>query len=133
MGSDIDVGEKHYLGSCHCGFVKFSVNAEIDHVRVCNCSVCSKRGTLNFRVSPEQFTLLTPISSLVLYQWGSKTAEDYFCPHCGVLGFRKPSQPTPKEREEGRLPFLGWAINVRCLEGIDIETLPIVKIDGAAL
>nr|WP_086939380.1 GFA family protein [Thaumasiovibrio occultus] len=122
-----------YQGACHCGFVTFEVCTEIDHVRVCNCSICTTRGTLNFRVTPEQIEIHTPLNQLRLYQWGSMTAKDYFCPHCGILPFRKPSQPTEKERAAGIQPFEGWAINVRCIQGIDIERLPVVQINGAAL
>jgi hypothetical protein len=125
--------KKTYKGSCHCGFVKFDVSADIDHVRQCNCSICSKRGTLNFRVNENAINIETPLKDMVLYQWGSKTAKDYFCPKCGILPFRRPSSPTPVELAQGVKPFKGWAINVRCLEGLNISELPIVKIDGAAL
>jgi len=37
-----------YVGSCHCGRVRFEVVAEIDHVRSCDCSVCSKRLSAQF-------------------------------------------------------------------------------------
>ncbi len=63
-----------YLGSCHCGRVRFEVSARIDHVRRCNCSVCFKRGALNFRVDKEDMTLLTPWEELSLYQWHTHTA-----------------------------------------------------------
>jgi hypothetical protein len=33
-----------YRGSCHCGKVKFEVDMDLDHVRVCDCSLCRKRG-----------------------------------------------------------------------------------------
>ena len=32
-----------YTSSCHCGAVRFEVVTEIDHVRVCDCSVCVPR------------------------------------------------------------------------------------------
>src|SRR6185436_15886284 len=28
-----------YRGSCHCGRVRFEVSADLDHVRVCDCSI----------------------------------------------------------------------------------------------
>ena len=40
-----------YRGSCHCGKVRFEVDAEIDHVRSCDCSICRRRGALNYRVA----------------------------------------------------------------------------------
>lgn len=124
---------KVYQGSCHCGLVKFEISALIDHVRECNCTICSKRGSLNFRVPLESLKLHTPLDKLSRYQWGSKTAEDYFCPKCGVLPFRKPSQLTKTEIKMGKKPFLGWAVNVRCLNGINLAELPVVKINGLAL
>ena len=97
--------------------LRFEVDAEIDHVRVCDCSICSKRGALNYRLPKENLRLLTPLENLTLYQWGSRTAKDFFCPKCGVLPFRRPSDPTQQELLEGVQPFDGWAVNVRCLEG----------------
>lgn len=120
-------------GSCHCGFVRFRLTAEIDHARVCNCSVCRKRGALIFRVPEEALELLTPLEALRLYQWGTMTAKDYFCPHCGILPYRRPSQPTEWERARGVEPFDGWAVNLRCLDGFDPGSLPLRQIDGAAI
>jgi len=48
-----------YSGSCHCGDVRFEVEAQIDHVRSCDCSVCTKRGALNHRVPKDNLRLLT--------------------------------------------------------------------------
>jgi len=124
---------KTYRGSCHCGKVKFEVDAEIDHVRVCDCSVCVRRGALIQRVPRESLRLLTPWEELVRYQWGSRTAVDYFCPTCGILPFRRPSDPTPHELKEGLLPFDGWAVNVGCLEDVDLESIPIRRIYGSKI
>lgn len=122
-----------YKGSCHCGRVRFEVEAQIDHVRVCDCSICVRRGALNYRVPRENLRLLTPWENLVLYQWGSRTAKDYFCATCGILPFRRPSDPTAQEIREGVQPFDGWAVNVRCLEGIDFGALPIKRIYGSKI
>ena len=109
--------KKFYQGSCHCGRVQFEVTADVDHVRVCDCSICRKRGALNFRVEEADFKLKTPLNDLSVYQWGSHAAKDYFCPCCGILPpFRRPSHPTLAEREKGVAQISGWAVNVRCLE-----------------
>jgi hypothetical protein len=73
------------------------------------------------------------MTDLVLYQWGSRTAEDYFCPTCGILPFRRPSDPTPQELAEGVEPFDGWAVNVRCLDDFSFETLPVRRIYGSRI
>lgn len=122
-----------YSGSCHCRRVQFEITAQIDHVRSCDCSICSKRGALNFRVPKEALRLLTPWPELTVYEWGSGTAKDYFCSTCGVLPFRRPSDPTPEELAQGAEPFDGWAVNVRCLSGIDWQELPVRKIDGSRI
>jgi hypothetical protein len=77
--------------------------------------------------------LLTPIEDLTLYQWHTRTAEDYFCPTCGILPFRRPRSRTPQEIAEGTPEFSGWSINVRCLEGVDLEAIPVEQVYGSRL
>jgi hypothetical protein len=124
---------KTHAGSCHCGAVRFEIDADIDHVRSCDCSVCSKRGALIFRVPAHALRLLTPWEALAEYRWGSRTACDYFCRVCGILPFRKPSLPTAEERAAGILPFDGWAVNTRCLDDFDVSTVAIKRVHGSAL
>ncbi|SEP71731.1 GFA family protein [Thalassovita taeanensis] len=119
-----------WQGRCHCGFVRFAVVADIDHVRLCNCSVCHQRGALTFRVRDAALSLQTPLDQLNLYEWGSGTAKDYFCPRCGILPFRRPSAPTAQERAMGVEPFDGWAVNTRCLTGFDPDSVPVRRIAG---
>ena len=111
-----------YQGSCHCGRVRFEVDTDLDHVRVCDCSICRKRGALLHRVDEEQFRLLTPLEDLVLYQFHTRTARDYFCPTCGILPFRRP-RTAPEQ----------WSINVRCLAGIDLDAIPVKRVYGSKL
>lgn len=119
-----------HTGSCHCGEVRFEFGAEITHARVCDCSICRKRGAMNFRIEREALTLLSDWEGLSVYRWGSKTAADYFCPRCGIMPFRRPSDPTPQERAEGIEPFDGWAVNLRCVDGVDLDALEIRRIEG---
>ena len=111
-----------YEGSCHCGAVKFEVDLDLDHVRVCDCTLCSKRGALNYRVEGSQIRVLTKLENMTLYQWHTMTAKDYFCPTCGILPFRRPRTA----------PEL-WTVNVRCLHGIDLASIPKVYLDGSKL
>ena len=121
--------KRTYKGACHCGRVRFEVDADIDHVRVCNRSVCHMRGALIHRVPEDALRLETPLDALTLYRWGSFTAEDYFCPGCGILPFRRPSYTTEAEMARGIEPFAGWAVNTRCLEGFDAAAAPVRPID----
>ena len=70
--------EATYTGSCHCGKIQFAVDMDLDHVRVCDCSLCRKRGALNHRVEESKLRLLTPLTEMTLYQWHTQTAKDYF-------------------------------------------------------
>ena len=111
-----------YQGSCHCGAVRFDVTADIDHVRICDCSICRRRGGMLFRVAEDQLTLHTPLEEMALYQFHTRTAKDYFCKTCGVLPFRRP-RTAPDQ----------WSINVRCLPDIDLDTIRIERVHGSRL
>lgn len=122
-----------YQGQCHCGRVCFDVEAEIEHLRECNCSICRRRGALIFRVAADALTLLTPLEQLNIYRWGTKTGADYVCPKCGIMPFRRPSALTKSEADAGIEPFDGWAINARCIDALDLEALPRLFISGRDL
>src|SRR6185503_5576783 len=111
-----------YRGTCHCGRVKFEVDADIDHVRVCDCSICRRRGALLHRVAESDLRLLTPLDDLTLYQWNTRTAKDYFCPVCGILPFRRPRTAPEK-----------WSVNIRCLDGVDMSAIPLKYVHGSKL
>ncbi len=108
-----------YEGGCHCGAVRFEVEGEIADVVVCNCSICSKTAYLHWHVEPEQFRLLTTEAVIRNYQFGTMTAKNYFCERCGISPFRHScSDPDLVD------------INLRCLDGVDIESIPTAAFDG---
>jgi len=75
-------------GSCHCGAVKFEVEAEPARgASRCNCSVCTKLGALGSIVKPAAFKLLSPEAGLGVYEWGAKISKRYFCKACGTHCF----------------------------------------------
>ncbi len=125
--------KKTYQGACHCEHVKFEIIADIDHVRICDCSVCQKRGALMHRIPEQNIRFFTPLNELTLYEWETFTGKDYFCPVCGVLPFRRLSALTEVELAEGGIPFDGWAVNTRCLDKFDIRSSPIVEISGSKI
>ena len=59
--------KKTYSGSCHCGDVRFEADIDLDHVRVCDCTLCRKRGALNHRIPHEDLRILTNIEDMTLY------------------------------------------------------------------
>lgn len=120
--SKIGAMKQTYRGACHCGAVRFSVEADLDHVRQCDCSICGRRGALIHRVAPQDFHLETPLEALTLYTFNTHTARDYFCPRCGILPFRRP-----------RTDPGVWGINVRCLDGVDLDAIPVKRVFGSRL
>lgn len=125
--------ERVFQGSCHCKRTRFEISADPDHVRICDCSICHQRGALIIRIDAAQFRLLTPLDDMALYEWGSGTAKDYFCKTCGILPFRRPRAATQEELAQGVPAFDGWAINGRCIKGLDIAALPVRQIHGKHL
>ena len=110
-----------YTGSCHCGLVRFEVDAVIDRVTECNCSICSKKGILHHRVRPENFRLLSGEAHLATYQFGSHVAKHHFCKVCGIHAFTRPRAA----------PEL-YTVNVRALDDFDLqrENPAVVRFDG---
>ena len=62
------------------------------------------------------------MDELSVYEWNTKTAKDYFCPVCGILPFRRPRSA----------PGI-WTVNVRCLEGVDLDSIPVKHVFGSKL
>ena len=110
-----------YKGACHCGRIRFEVEGEIDKVMECNCSICSKRGHLLWFVPRAQLRLETPEADFSTYLFYKKKIQHHFCPVCGCGPFG--------EGADGKGNAMA-AVNARCLEGVDVSTLEVVKVDG---
>jgi hypothetical protein len=76
-----------YQGACHCGRVRFELDARIAVAVDCNCSVCRRRGALWHGASDAQLRILAGEPELTLYQFGTGTAKHYCCRHCGITPF----------------------------------------------
>ena len=61
---------------------------------------------------------------LVDYRFNKKVVHHLFCPTCGVGSFSRGERPDGAQMV---------AINVRCLDGVDLDALTITKFDGASL
>lgn len=110
-----------HTGGCHCGKIKFEVEMTLEKAISCNCSICLKRGSLLDFVPESSFRLLSGASNLTEYLFNNKVIHHLFCQTCGVLSFAKGAAPDGTKMV---------AINVRCLDGIDISKLKITNYDG---
>ena len=110
---------KTYAGGCHCGRVRFRVTGDLSRVTDCNCSICAKKGFLHLIVPPAQFELLSGAEALTTYRFNTGTARHTFCATCGIHSFYVPRSDPDK-----------IDVNVRCLDGIDLEALKPQPFDG---
>ncbi len=108
-----------YLGTCHCGAIRFEVTGELQEVTLCNCSLCARNAFLHWEVEPKQFQLHTSDEVIQDYQFGTMTSHNFFCKTCGISAFRR-SRTSPDQID----------INVRCLQGVDADALEIERFDG---
>ncbi len=110
-----------HFGSCHCGKITYEVDGEIDRVIECNCSHCSRKGYLLWFVPREQLRLRSGESELATYLFNKRAIHHQFCPVCGVAPFGFGEHPPGTAMV---------AINVRCLEGVELGELEIMPVDG---
>ena len=106
-------------GRCHCGRIRFEVEGELDHVSACNCSICTRTGYLHWPVDPARVRMLAGDGEWTSYRFGTRVADHRFCPTCGISPFRIARSDPDK-----------ITINVRCLEGIDLDAVEIARFDG---
>ncbi|HEX7226414.1 MAG TPA: GFA family protein, partial [Candidatus Binatia bacterium] len=68
-----------HRGACHCGRVRFEVDAPIDiDALECNCSICSKSGFLHLIVPRSRFRLLQGSAELATYTFNTGVARHLF-------------------------------------------------------
>ncbi len=113
-----------FNGSCHCGQIAFEVEGELTQVIDCNCSICSRKGSLLWFVPRQQLRLLTPDENMSTYTFGKHTIKYRFCPKCGIHPFGEGTDPSGNHMA---------AVNVRCLEGVELSSLPVKHFNGRAL
>lgn len=113
-----------HQGSCHCGGVRFEVDGDIDSALSCNCSMCQRKGSLLWFVPRARLRLLTPEAQLETYTFNKHVIEHRFCPACGI-------HPYGEGKSPDGAPMA--AVNIRCIEGIDLATVPVTHYDGRSM
>lgn len=113
-----------YRGSCHCGKVAFEVEGTIEGALSCNCSICQRKGSLLWFVPRERLRLLTPEDAASTYTFNKHAIKHRFCPACGIHPYAEAT-----DAKGNRMA----AINIRCLEDIDLAAVPVKPFNGRAL
>ncbi|MET0181343.1 MAG: GFA family protein [Caulobacterales bacterium] len=110
-----------YEGGCHCGAVRYTATVDTSQAIECNCSHCSAKGFILTFIPASTFTLNKGDGALTEYQFNKKMISHLFCKTCGVQSFARGKGPDGAEMA---------AINVRCLDGIDLAALTPAKVNG---
>ena len=113
-----------YTASCHCGKVKLEIDGQINQALACNCSICSRKASLLWFVPRTAVKWLTPDANASTYTFNKRVIKHRFCPQCGI-------HPFAEANDRSGNPTV--AVNLRCVEGLDLSTVKVTEFDGRAL
>jgi hypothetical protein len=113
-----------HQGSCHCGKVAFEVDGDIDSGLSCNCSICQRKGALLWFVPRAQLRVTRGEDALATYTFNKHVIRHRFCPVCGIHTHGEGVDPKGNPMA---------AINIRCLDDVELESIPVRQFDGRAL
>ena len=108
-------------GGCHCGKVRFEVAIDATSGLTCNCSICSKKGTILSFVPAGSFRALAGDAEQTSYQFNKHVIQHLFCPVCGVTSYARGKMP------DGSAMV---AVNLRTIDDIDVGAIVTKHHDG---
>lgn len=107
--------------SCHCNKVQIELAIDnLDNLVRCNCSICTKKGTIMKIIDPDAFKIISGKEYLSEYNFHTKVARHFFCKICGIYTHHNP-------RRDPKL----FGVNVACIENFSVQNNQDIKtIDG---
>lgn len=75
-------------------------------------------------VPRDQLRLRTPVADLATYTFNKHLNQHHFCPACGMHPFGEGVDPKGNRMA---------AVNIRCLEDVDVEPVPVQHFDGRSI
>jgi hypothetical protein len=75
-------------------------------------------------VPRDQMKLLTPEDAASTYLFNKHVIKHRFCPTCGMHPYGEGTDPKGNKMA---------AINLRCVEGLDLDAIPVQHFDGRAM
>jgi hypothetical protein len=75
-------------------------------------------------VPRERLRLLTPDDAASSYTFNKHVIQHRFCPTCGIHPYGEGVDPKGNKMA---------AINLRCLEGVDLASIPVHPFDGRSV
>ena len=113
-----------HTASCQCGNVAIEAEGTIEGALACTCSMCARRASLLWFVPRANVRFKTPESAAGTYLFNKHVIKHRFCPACGIHVFGEGTDP------KGNAVA---AVNLRCVENIDLAALPVQHFDGKAI
>ena len=110
-----------FTGGCHCGQVRFECTTVLSMVTACNCSICTKKGLHFTFLPPVSFQLRAGSDVLKEYLFNQRALKHQLCGDCGVDVFARGKRPDGTDVV---------ALNVSCIDGIELSKLAMIPIDG---
>jgi hypothetical protein len=110
-----------FTGGCHCGQVRFECTTDLAMVTACNCSICTKKGLHFAFLPPASFQLRAGNDVLKEYLFNQRAIKHQLCADCGVDVFAR------GQKADGTDVI---ALNVSCIDGIELSKLAMTAVDG---
>jgi hypothetical protein len=112
-----------FRGSCHCGKLAYTVDEAVPtRAMACNCSICRRQGLLHHFTTPDKFTREASDEDVAVYTFNKHVVQHQFCKTCGCAPFAQGEGPNGPMVE----------INLRCADGVDLDSLEVTAFDGAS-
>lgn len=113
-----------YTAGCHCGKVRIEFVGTIDSALECNCSICAKKGSLLWFVPRDAMRVTSDKTHIGTYTFNKHVIHHHFCTHCGIHPYAEGKDP-----QGNRMA----AINLRCVDDLDLSKVPVKQFNGKAL
>ncbi len=95
---------------------------DLVELTTCDCSLCVKRNAVMTKVPQSALRITQGEDLLATYEWNSRRAKHHFCRRCGIYVFhRKRAAPDH------------FGVNIFCLDGFDVNSLPIRATEGIGM
>ncbi len=107
--------------TCHCGACELSVTLVdgLNTARRCDCSFCRRRGAPAVSAPLDGVEVVKGADRLTLYQFGTNTAQHYFCSVCGIYMYHR-RRSNPNE----------YGVNMGAIDGVNPSQYAIPWTDG---
>lgn len=109
-------------GACHCGAVKYEFNDDIEFGTKCNCSICSRLGTVWIYSEPENIKIISDKNAAIVYSFGDKNRVFHSCKTCGTTTQWQSTDVTKINR---------MAVNLNMADKSFVEKTKVRHFDGA--